>query len=98
MFYMDDLPTEMIYSIIKEVNVKKLHNIIKVSKTFQKTVYTNNDILLKMILLENYTKKILYLEETLEKYKSEDNDDLDIYIELYDVYKPFYQDKINKIK
>ena len=88
MFYMDDLPTEMIYSIIKEVNVKKLHNIIKVSKTFQKTVYTNNDILLKMIL-ENYTKKILYLEETLEKYKSEDNHDLDIYIELYDVYKPF---------
>lgn len=94
---MENLPLDIIYCIANFIDTKYLHTFIKVNRDFQNIVYTDNKILLKLMLYESFIKKLIYLEETMNKYRDEKNIDLDIFSEIYDVYKPYYENKIDNI-
>ena len=94
---MEILPDDILYYISTKINAKYLHKFIKVSYSFKKIIYRNRDLLLKLLLFENYTRKLMYLEETLTEYKIKKDIDLDIYLDIYNVYKPFYENKIKNL-
>ena len=91
-----DLPYDIICSIVQTVESRDLHKLSRVSHTFRDSIYFEKVNTMRLINHESYIYRLNYLDCTLIDYKNKNYDDYELFRQIYDIYYPYYIEKINE--